>query len=418
MKDDETRREEYRKRRQKVFWMRLALLAGFILLIIFLIIKNSKTYSGMNLDMTSYLKVHYQGYDGVAKAQLQFDRQAFEVTVDKVKSEYLSSIWPLKKSATADDFDAFKKSVSANLSRDSELKNGDEVSIVVDYDRQLADLLKMSMKYEDIPFTVADLAEGIEIDSDAIFSDLTISVNGISPMITLEVINESKTEPVNTFTYEVTPAKDFYERGDWVTIKAVYDKEAMVAAHYAIPDGADEMKYMIPGDKSYVKYADDLDEASIDKAIELAQKCLLESNANEYGLRIFTDAHLPYAWEGTGDYTFEWSNARLLSGYVETLKDEYMGVVSKPYNYLELAFEVHISQANGVGCDAEAVVCFDGMTVDDEGNVDLNEDSVQVFAASYSDTEIKRTIRGWFGDEYSINRVDVYEWMLENQGEN
>ncbi len=410
MKDDETRREEYRKRHKKVFLMRIGLLAAFIIIIIFLIFKKSNTYPGAELDMTSYLKVNYQGYDGVATARLDFDRMAFETQVDSVKTDYFSSVWPLKKKASAEDFDAFKDSVSLNLSKDKDLKNGDEITITVDYDRQRAQDLRLSMKYEQIPFTVEDLAEGIKIDSKAVFSDLTISVNGISPQISLELINDSGTEPVTGFSYEATPQKDFYERGDIITIKAVYDEAALTAAHYYIPEGDDEMKYVIPGDVSYVQYADDLDEATIERAIELSKKCLLESNANEYGLRIFTDAHLPYAWEGTGDYTFEWSDARLLSGYVETLKDESLGLTSKPYNYLELAYEVHISQANGVGTDAEAVVCFDSMTVDDNGVVDLNEDSVQVFAASYSDTDIKRTIRGWFGDEYSVNRVDVYKW--------
>ena len=78
----------------------------------------------MNLDMTSYLKVHYQGYDGVAKAQLQFDRQAFEVTVDKVKSENM---------AARAAWDELEKSIVANIADDVKVSvKGNNVELVIE----------------------------------------------------------------------------------------------------------------------------------------------------------------------------------------------------------------------------------------------------------------------------------------------
>lgn len=411
-KDAETRQKEYKKRRDQVKILKIGIAAGLVVFVIFLFFWVSAVNSGYCIDPTGFISVHYTGYDGMASAQLQVDKAALINELDKAYAKYSTSLWPIVKTHTMEDFEALGGDFAGELSKTSELKNGDEINISISMNQVMCDALKVSLKYSDIPLTVADLQEGIVLSRDDIFKDVTISQNGISPEITLEVTNNSEDDFLKTLEYKVRSDKEFFEKGDRVVIEADYDRDLAVNCHYAIDDASLQLEYITEGDRRYVNSVADIDEETFKLAYEKGKECFV--NANEYGLRIFTEANLPYTWVGTQDYTFEWSNPRLISSYIETVKDEYRGNVSKRYNYLEIIYEVHIAQANGVGCDAEAVVCFDDLTIDDNGNVDINEDSAQLFSASYLDKNIKDSLKGWFGDEYILEKFDLAQMNLEN----
>jgi len=408
--DKDVRAEMYRQRRLKVLFMKIGIAAGLLLLFIFALFKKFKTYSGFILDPTEFVTVSYKGFDKAGQAELRVNREKLASLLDKAHRQYENAIWPLDKKYDMESFMSLIPSFDAVLDRSEGLSNGDELKITAKMDEEAADELRLRLKYTEIPFTVEGLPEGTFLTEEDIFGQLTVSVNGISPMITVELINGSENEFIQSLEYKAEPEKEYYEKGDKIKITAHFDSEKALEAHYEIPDDATVMEYTVPGDIKYVESASEIDKETLEEAIELGKQCF--TGANEYGLRIFTEAGLPYSWEGTKDYTFEWSDPRILSAYVETMKEDHRGKSSKLFNYLELAYEVHIRQANGVGCDAEAVVCFDQLTVDDEGNVDLNPDSAQLFTASYLDRNIKNTIRGWFGDEYDLDKINLTEYGL------
>ncbi|MBR6328912.1 MAG: hypothetical protein IKR68_04605 [Lachnospiraceae bacterium] len=405
MLDFETRQEIYRRRRRHVLRMKIGLGAGLILLVLLIVVKNAKTYKGLELDPSEFVSVKYQGFDGHGSAYTEINREKVIAGMEEAYSRYEKAWWPSDKKETLDSFRDFGMSLAARLEKEEELENGDEVDILLDYDESRAKALKISMKYEELPFTVENLEAGVKISKEELFGGMSLSVNGISPMITVIISNTSQDSFLKTVEYRQEDDREFFEKGDKLKIRAVYDKNKAVLARCDIDEADTVMEYTVPGDKRYVRSPDDLDEETLKRAIEIGKRCF--TGANEYGLRIFTEAHLPYSWEGTGDYTFEWSEPRVISAYLETMRDEYRGDPKKLYNYLELAYEVRIEQANGVGCEAEGVVCFDQLTVDDEGRVDINEESARLFTASYKDSEIKKTIRDWFGDEYELKKLDL-----------
>jgi len=406
MFDAEKRRLDREKRRKRAFIQRIILAVLLIVFIVCMVILTSALKSGYELDPTNVISVHYSGYNGMASAEVVIDQEKLTGELNAAYDKYHKSIWPLIKKLKIEDYQALSKDFTSSLDKTSEISNGDEIKITLDYDKDLADKLKVSLKYTEIPLTVADVSEGTVLSQEDIFKDVSIQVEGVSPRLLINLVNNSEDEFLQNVTYTIKDEKEFYRNGETVTVQAVYDSEQAVLARYDLPAGTPEKQYTISNE--YLRYVDstaDIPTEVLKEAIERGKECF--TGANEYGLRIFTEAGLPYTWVGTQDYTFEWSEPRIISSYVETVKDEYIDNLDKTYNYLELAYEVHIEQANGVGCDAEAVVCFDSMTIDKDGKVNLNENSAQLYTASYLDKNIKESLNGWFGDDYNLDKFDI-----------
>lgn len=405
MLDREARLRERERRRKQVFIYKIVLLVVLVVFIGVMVMLTSALKSGYSLNPANVISVHYTGYNGKASAELVIDREKLNQELEMAYNKYKKSLWPLSKDKTPEEYLALAQTISGALDKADGISNGDRLFINIDYDHDMAKQLKVSMKYEEIPLTVSDISDAREITADELFADVSIETEGISPMLTVAVNNTSQDDFLKLVKYEIVSPKDFYANGDPVEVKAVIDQDAAVLARIQIDDAALIKSYTAHCDTRYVDSTADISPEKLAEAIEKGKDAFV--GANEYGLRIFTEAHLPYTWEGTKDYTFKWSNPRIISSYVETLKEEYRGGSGKTFNYLELAYEIHISQANGVGCDAEAVVCFENMTVKEDGTVDLNEQSAKLYTASYLDKNIKDSLKGWFGDEYELDKFDL-----------
>ena len=412
MKDYEERQREYEARRRYVF--RAKIIAGLVLAIVLVCIffVVSALRSGYMLDPVMVMSVHYDGFDGAAGAELLVDREELYNCMDKAYAKYSVSLWPIIKNHTQTQFHELADSIEASLDNTQYLKNGDTINISVSYNQALAKELDVRIKYDSIEMTVSGLEEGTILEGDALFEDLTVSLNGISPAVSVNLINNSQDEFIKTISYRVESGREYFENGDSFTILAQADQETAREMHYNInPELLNFSKeYSVEGFEEYVSDTEEFSQEDFLYAVEKGKEYF--TDANEYGLRIFTEAGLVYTWVGTSDYTFEWSNPRLISAYVETVKDEYKSDFSKKYNYLELVYEIHIEQANGTGCDAEAVVCFDSLTKNSDGSINLNEDSGQLFSASYLDKNIKSSLNSWFGSEYELKKFDLGKYDL------
>lgn len=411
MKDIETRKREYRRRRIQVMIMKTGVLIILAVIIGILAVAFSAVTSGYELDSASVITVHYSGFDGEASAEPVISYENLKDELDAAYAKYASSIWPIKKNLEQKDFEAFASSVEYSLDKTESLRNGDEINITVSYDESMADDLGLDVKFKSIPLTVENLEQGRVITKEDLFKDVTISCNGISPLIEIELVNNTQDDFLKTVNYRISSEKSYYKNGETIKVTASYDPDLAIGVHYDMQTGDNTMSYTVDEPVEYVQSISQIDEETFKAAFEKGKDCFVD--ANEYGLRIFTEAGLRYTWVGTGDYTFEWSNPRLISSYVETLKDPELLASGKVYNYLEIVYEIHIEQANGTGCDAEAVVCFNEMTIDENGKVDFNPDSGQLFSASYLDKNIKSSLRGWFGDDYTLEKFDLSTMNIE-----
>lgn len=405
MLDREARMREREMRRKQVFIFKIILSVILVVFICLMVVITSALKSGYALNSANVISVHYSGYNGKATAELQIDKEKLKEELENAYNKYKRSLWPLVKKRTVEDYLALADTVTGELDKTEGICNGDVLFINMAINQDMAKALKVSLKYEEIPLTVSDISEATVLGNEELFADVVLEVEGISPMLSVGLKNNSQDELLKQIGYEIVEPKDFYAKGDTVTVKAVVDREAAVLARIQIEEADCVKTYTVDSDIRYIDSTADIPPEKLAEAIEKGKDAFVA--ANEYGLRIFTEAGLPYTWEGTKDYTFKWSNPRIISSYVETLKEEYRGGSGKTFNYLELAYEIHISQANGVGCDAEAVVCFDNMTIKDDGTIDLNEESAQLYTASYLDKNIKDSLKGWFGDEYELDKFDL-----------
>ena len=130
----------------------------------------------------------------------------------------------------------------------------------------------------------------------------------------------------------------------------------------------------------------------------------LFSDANEYGLRIFSEANLMPEWTN-GKTTFQWSNPRLISAYFNTLKPEHYGNNILHFNDVKLVYLVTLSQANGTACEAEAVVRFNNLMQNPDGSLDLSLDSAKLIAASYKNSHIVNLVNDEYHDEYESEKL-------------
>ncbi|MBO5093130.1 MAG: hypothetical protein J6C33_02090 [Lachnospiraceae bacterium] len=292
------------------------------------------------------------------------------------------------------------------LTENGTLANGDPITVHFSYDEELAEKKWLRVKDEDAVYTVSVLPEGTPLSTELLFRDVSVSFEGTPPALTLTVTNKSADPFLETVSYEITDAKDFYDMGDTFHIKAVFSEQDAVLSEY-ITTGREEdytKEYTVETQERYLTDASLLTMDDIRTMNETAAS--LFSDANEYGLRIFSEANLMPEWTN-GKTTFRWSNPRLISAYFNTLKPEHYGNGILHINDVKLVYLVTLSQANGAACEAEAVVRFNNLMQEPDGSLDLALDSAKLIAASYQNSHIVNLVNDEYHDEYESEKLEL-----------
>lgn len=377
----------------------------FILLAIFMVFAGIMAILRTDMDsfdMNKYVTVHYSGFDGKGVAELNFDKAAFQEDLEVSYAKYEAGLFPITKEYTLDDYIDFSQSFET-VAKDAEnLNNGDEIKVIITYDEDLADKLNKRIENVEMTAKVSGLEHGHKLSEKELFKDLKFTVEGISPALKVDFENQSKDDFVSKVSYSIKDAKDSYKNGDVLTVEAVFDPSLAVANNIDTGDSAYSKTYQIDGFKSYVTDIDQVPQEILDRAIEEGKN--LFGDANDYGLRIITEAGL-YPDFSKG---YEFSNPQILSAYLEVLTDPSQEGATKPFNYLELCYEVHLGQPGGrVGCSAEAIVCFNNLIIDENGNCIFDESTGKLFSASHNDSSIKKSINEWFGSDYELKKFSI-----------
>ena len=75
-------------------------------------------------------------------------------------------------------------------------------------------------------------------------------------------------------------------------------------------------------------------------------------------------------------------------------------------NDVKIVYGVTLTQVDGVSCDAELVVRFDGLIERADGTIDLALDSGNMISASHKDKFIKDIVHnGYTEDTYKSERI-------------
>lgn len=376
----------------------------FVLLAIFMGIAGISSLLGVgatSIDMSQYVMIHYTGFNEKGEAELTVDKAGIEKAIKAEYAKYEAGFFPIFKTNTLDDYLEFAYNIEAEIDKADNLKNGDVINITTKFNEDIAKKLHASLSNTEIEVAVEDLKDGRYIDNEELFKDLQFSVSGVSPVIEVSISNASKDDFISKVKFNIVDEKACYANGDSIKIEAVVDEAIAIAENIDIDAGTHIKEYKIDGFKSYINGVDQVPQEVLAEAIEQGKTYF--GDALEYGLRIFTEANL-YPDFSKG---YEFSDPEIISAYVETITDPANTSEAKPYNYLELCYNVYLSQPKGKGCMAEAIVCFSNLTVDENGKCVVDYSTGKLFSASHNDSSIKKSLSEWFGKDYNVEKFEM-----------
>ncbi len=291
------------------------------------------------------------------------------------------------------------------LSENGNLSNGDTLDIQFLYDKAFAKASHIRLEADTCQLEVQGLPKGKKLTCQKIFEPLTVSYEGIAPALQVTVQNNSADPFLKLIHYELLEPETYYDTGDTITIRGVLSLEEAVLHEYILPSsetpGFYTTEYSIEGVDRYIRSAAELSAEHI-AALDQSARALF-GKADEYGLRIFSEANLMPIWVN-GKTTFMWSNPRLISAYLNCLKPEYFQS-TQHHNDVKLVYLATLSQADGVACDAEVVVQFQNLLRKADGSYDLSLSSGQIIAASFQDSHIKDLVSDTYHKEYVSERL-------------
>ena len=284
------------------------------------------------------------------------------------------------------------QTVEIDFSRKDNLSNGEEVEILYTYDEALAEELKVKISDATTTFTVENLPQAEVISYEQLFEDVEIVLEGTSPVLTAELVSNSTHPYIQTMDFSIRNPKEFYKKGDVIVVDVVFDEQEAIDYRYEVEAGPNGYfkEYPIENIDSYVMDYTMITQEMLDEYVQAGTACF--TDANEYGLRIFSEAGCMPIWVNKKT-TFEWKNPYVISAYFNVAKEDVMAGAGAYINDIKIVYGVTLTQADGVSCDAEIVVRFNGIMEKADGSIDLALDSGEMISASHKDKFIKDIVR-------------------------
>ncbi|HOO27680.1 MAG TPA: hypothetical protein PLU43_04390 [Lachnospiraceae bacterium] len=395
-----------RRQRRRIQIIIRAILLCVLCVAVIIAVKIFLPYETLNLS--ECFDVSYSGYNTKGSAVLTLDETKLDEVLTKVKSDYDTALFHTKECSDT-DYDSFAKSISAEVQDAENLSNGSKYTVSYQYDESLAKKLNIKVLSKSSDVTVAGLTTPVVLTMDDLFQDIEVEFTGTSPNITMEIVNNSTNSFIQSMVFNPEEYQEYYATGDVVEIRAYFSEEECLKQHYAIDTPSEECikEYTVEGTDSYVSSASELSEELIEEAITAGKSAFV--NANEYGVRIFCEANLVPVYINK-KATFEWLTPSLISAYFKSVKSEAAGQDGNNYNDLDLIYFVRITQADGVTCDAEAVVRFSNIIIKSDGTYEYDFSDPKIISASHSNASIVKNVVDKYEDTYEIEKLDYSEY--------
>lgn len=292
------------------------------------------------------------------------------------------------------------ETVEIDFSKEQDLSNGEEVEIIYSYDEALAEELDVRISDARTTFTVSDLPQAEEISWDELFADVELVLEGTSPAMTASVVNNSEHPYIKTMDFIIRNEKELYKKGDVIVVEAVFDEQDAIDYQYYVEKSTDgySKSYSIENVDTYIVDADMITEEMLNTLIKAGTDTFVDPSIGGYGLRIFSEAGCMPMWIGKKT-TFEWRNPYVISAYFNSAKEHAMATAGEYMNDIKIVYGVTLTQADGVSCDAEIVVRFNGIMEKADGTVDLALETGSMISASHKDKFIKDIVRNTYTEE-------------------
>lgn len=215
---------------------------------------------------------------------------------------------------------------------ESNLKNGDIINVIANYDPEIANSQGKIIESETKQYTVSGLIEGKEIDP---FENLSITYTGASPYLTILIDSSKCDSTINEFVSFTTDTK-YVRNGDTFIVNAVYDEYTAQANGYII--NLTSKSFTVENQPEYVTSLDGLETKELQSEINDKLSVVTAANEGDWyfaGVRIMSFKSI--------------ANKSLNKTYLLTLKpnfeDEFI-YDKKVYNKYVQIYEYTINKDN------------------------------------------------------------------------
>lgn len=294
-------------------------------------------------------------------------------------------------------------------SSNGELSNGDKVELEYTYDKKLARSLGLKVKAHEEVVTIKDLASATVVSNDDIFAGITIKMEGVAPLVTAEMENNTTDPVISTAEFEIVDPKEYYSNGDVVTVKATIDPDIFAANAYEVTGGGSSFTkdYPVNVPERYIEDASEITPELLADMIEHGSTLFgrESGDANEFGLRVFSDAGKMYTTEGS-QYTFRFTGTSFISAYFTRVEPDHIGEPGTHFNDIKVVYDTGISQSDGQSVAAEAVVIYRNIIEREDGSISVDMDDAEIISVSRRDEQIKNLVRSTDDDTYTSVKLE------------
>ena len=294
---------------------------------------------------------------------------------------------------TLGEYKEFFDQVETSISKATDLSNGDELQISYTYDPDLAKKMKLRVDGEPVQLTVEGLAIPTRISTDQLFEAVKLTTEDLSPMIRVTMENVSEDSFLQAIPFEIVDEKPYYANGDEVTVRATIDEDLALQYAYAFEGdlAVYEKTYQISSEEAYVTDPGAFTEEQLEMVYRNGAKYFDAAHAKEYGLRLFSEAHLNPQWANKQTF-FSWVNPRVISAYFNVVSEQGKELLETHVNDLKVVYEATLTQPDGQACNAEVVVQYTDLKELADGSIDFALDSGKIIGASIRNTNIKNMV--------------------------
>ncbi len=206
------------------------------------------------INVTDDLTVSFEGYDGRGTAKLSneysWENEAFEVAG-------IESIEGLDTFAEALYIES---AVTYDLIPNSNLSNGDEVTVKVTIDQAALEDYDFELVADsELKYTVSNLPALSKVD---LFENIDIQYQGIAPDLTATLIDANTDYYIGVQRYTLDKTSNL-NVGDVITVTAEYDENKLAESGYAAESNTKE--FIVPETDRYVMNISEIPEDTINK---------------------------------------------------------------------------------------------------------------------------------------------------------
>lgn len=272
--------------KNKIFW---GITTAIVLLVLVLVIIKLQP---KKINVEEFINITYSGYDGYAKANASIDEYGLYSAIMEAKGskkkdfDELDSLEALFNfSPNSEFYDLYKciDSIDLELSSSSNLSNGDNITVDISYDNELAKELKIRFMGDSVSKIVNELEALAQINP---FNDLSVSYSGTSPNGYLNFTYEGDTSYADTYYFDADKRKNL-RNGDTITISIDLSDSDTIDDGYLLSQK--EKQYVVEGLEEYIDDFADLPSDFLDELKAEAQEKIYAYVADSYDVGMQLD---------------------------------------------------------------------------------------------------------------------------------